>query len=87
MTLEILAYIAAAVTLFVSGIAFHGYLTRQKSPTLELDAIRAAASLLAAARTSAANDVTNATCRQQAIDLALSQAAAQLSPPAAMKAA
>ncbi len=78
MTLEILGYIAAAVTLFIGGIATHGWLTRQKSPTLTLDAIKAATALIAEAQKSADDAVLIATERQQAVALALSQAAARL---------
>ena len=85
MTLEILGYLAAAITLFVGGIAFHGYLTRQKSPTLTIDAIKAASALIAEAQKSADDAVTVATERQQAVALALSQAAARL--PAVAKSA
>lgn len=78
MTLEILGYVAAFVVTFVGGIATHGWLTRQKSPTLTLDAIKAATAVLSAAAASAANDATAAQQRKEAVALALKHAAATL---------
>ena len=78
MTLEILGYVAAAVTLFVGGIATHGWLTRQKSPTLTLDAIKAATAVLTAARSESAAAVLAATQRDEAVALALKHAGVSL---------
>jgi len=85
MTLEIVGYLAAALTLFVAGIATHGWLTRQKSPTLRIDEIKAASALLAAAAKAAADEVQTATERKQATDLALAHAAAALTSATAGK--
>lgn len=76
--IEALPYIAAGIALYIGGIATHGWLTRQKSPTLRIDEIKAAAALLAAASKASADEVQIATERKQATDLALSQAAATL---------
>lgn len=76
--IELIAYAAGAISLFIGGIATHGWLTRQKSPTLRIDEIKAAAALLAAASKAAADELQTATERKQATDLALSQAAASL---------
>ena len=78
MTMQILGLLVGAVFLFIAGIATHGWLTRQKSPTLRIDEIKAAAALLAAAAKAASDEVTIATERKQATDLALAQAAAHL---------
>lgn len=82
MTLEILAYAAGAIALFISGIATHGWLTRQKSPTLTLDAIKAATAVLTAAAAHSANEVIAANQRQEAVALALKHAAETLATPA-----
>lgn len=80
-TLQILALAAAFVVAFVGGIAFHGWMMRSKSPTLTLDAIKAATAVLAAAASSSAQEVTAATQRQEAVALALKHAAASLTAP------
>jgi len=85
MTLEIIAYAAGAIALFISGIATHGWLTRQKSPTLRIDEIKAASALLAAAAKAAADEVLIATERKQTTDLALAHAAAALTSATAGK--
>jgi drug/metabolite transporter superfamily protein YnfA len=76
--LPLLGYLAAAIALFVGGIAFHGWMTRQKSPTLTLDAIKAATAILAAARAESAGAVLAATQRDEAVALALKHAAETL---------
>lgn len=81
MTLEILGYIAAFVATFIGGIATHGWMTRQKSPTLTLDAIKAATAVLTAAAAHSANEVIAANQRQEAVSLALKHAAATLQTP------
>lgn len=73
-TFEILAIAAGLVAVFIGGIVFHAWMNRQKSPTLTLDAIRAASALLAEAAKSTEDAVTIANERKQAVDLALSQA-------------
>jgi len=76
-TFEILARAAGFVIVFIGGIVFHAWVNRQKSPTLTLDAIKAASALLAEAAKSTEDAVTIANERKQAVDLALSQAAAR----------
>lgn len=83
MSLEILAYVSAAVIIYIAGIATHGWLTRQKSPTLTLDAIKAASAVLTAAAAHSAHEVTAAAQRQEAVALALKHAAETLTTPAA----
>lgn len=77
----ILAFIASNVFSLVAGIAWHGWLARQKSPTLALDEIKAASAVLNSARASAANAVVAAAQRKEAVDLALTHAG--LTTPAA----
>ncbi len=83
MSLAILGYIAAFVATYVGGIATHGWMTRQKSPTLTLDAIRAATAVLTAARAASANEVIAATQRDEAVALALKHAGVSLAATAA----
>ena len=78
MSLAILGYIAAFIATYIGGIATHGWMTRQKSPTLTLDAIKAATAVLSAAAASAAHEATSAQQRQEAVALALKHAAATL---------
>lgn len=81
-TMQLLGLLAAFVATFVGGITFHGWMTRQKSPTLTLDAIKAATAMLTAAAASSAHEVTAANQRQEAVALALKHAAASLSTQA-----
>jgi len=76
--LPLLGYVAYTVAVLIAGIAIHGWLTRQKSPTLRIDEIKAAAALLASAAKAATDEVQIASERKQATDLALAQAAAHL---------
>jgi hypothetical protein len=78
MTLTILGYLAAFIATFVGGIATHGWLTRQKSPTLTLDAIKAANAILTAARIASASELMAAKQRDEAVALALKHAADSL---------
>jgi hypothetical protein len=81
MSLAILGYIAAFIATYVGGIATHGWMTRQKSPTLTLDAIKAATAILNAARAASAAEVLAATQRDEAIALALKHASETLVTP------
>lgn len=74
MNLTILGYIAAFVATYIGGIATHGWMTRQKSPTLTLDAIKAATAILNAARAASAAEVLAAKQRDEAVELALKHA-------------
>lgn len=81
--LEILAYASAAVSLFVGGIATHGWLTRRKSPTLTLDAIKGANLVLTTARATTASELLAAKQRDEAVALALKHVAESLAAAAA----
>jgi hypothetical protein len=81
-TMQILGVLAGAVFLFIAGIAFHGWMTRRKSPTLTLDAIKAATAVLTAAAAHSAHEVIAANQRQEAVALALKHAAETLANPA-----
>lgn len=82
-TMQLICLAALIVIVFVGGIAFHGWMTRQKSPTLTLDAIKAATAVITAARAASAAEVVAATQRDEAIALALKHASSTLTPPAA----
>ena len=86
-TMQVLALAAAAVVLFVGGIAFHGWLTRQKSSALKADAVKAAVDVLMAAASSSDDDaiILAAQERKQAMALVFTQAMARLAPAAAAK--
>lgn len=78
-SMQILLLLAGFVSVFVGGIVFHAWLNRQKSPTLTIDAIKAATAVIAAARSNAIADVVAAAQRREAINLALKHAAESLS--------
>lgn len=80
MTLEIIVYAAGAIALFISGIATHGWLTRQKTSAIRADAIHGAVDVLLAAANPSADDalILAATQRKQATALALQHALERL---------
>lgn len=80
MTLEILGYIAAGLTLFIGGIATHGWLTRQKTSAIRADAIHGAVDVLLAAANTSSDDaaILAATQRKAATALALQHALERL---------
>jgi hypothetical protein len=78
-TTVLLAILGSNVVSLVAGIVVHAWSARQKSPTLRIDEIKAAAALLASAAKAATDEVQIATERKQATDLALAQAATHLS--------
>jgi hypothetical protein len=86
-TFQLIALAAAAVLLFVAGIAVHAWFTRQKSSILRIDAIKGAVDVLVAAANSTDDDalIVAATERKQSTALALQQALARLNTTAAVK--
>ncbi len=79
----VLLIVCSNLVSLIAGMAFIGWLTRQKSPTLTLDAIKGATAILNAAAAEATSEVTTATQRKEAVDLALKHAAASLAVVAA----